>query len=249
MQFHKTLKPLLDSISKLQFSTKHDIKPSPKHNDGCTMNVVTRSCCNNMYTEDFSSHLEEISNTIIKENKVLLQKLGTYHQKEIVLHTDRLQNYYFDNKQYKGIKESVEGFDLQNNKAYQLGAIDYDKVETRLEPKEEFYIIIINQIERLKTELSELLFDEKQEVKPIEKMKWNVKPSLLAAILEELEFKGWVNPPRTNSDTSLPKYAKLAFDIFEFDGTERSLYNALKDSTLSDAKRVKIDLPQAEDLS
>ena len=37
--------------------------------------------------------------------------------------------------------------------------------------------------------------------------------------------------------------------IFDFDGTERSLYNALKENTLSDIKRVKIDVPHAKDLS
>lgn len=252
MQFHKTLQPLVNSISKLQFSTKHKMTPSPSVNDGSTLDVVTRTSCNDKYTEDFNSNLENIVNSILSDTTELLQKLGTYYQKEvleIVLHADRIQYHYFDGQQYKGSIETVEGFDLSNNEAYQLGALDYGKVEKRLEPKAEFYTIIVNQIERLKIGLSELLFDEKQEVQPVEKMKWNVKPSLLAAILEELEIKGWVNPPRTNSDTSLPKYAKLACGIFEFDGTERSLYNALKDSTLSDTKRVKIDLPQAEDLS
>lgn len=250
MQFHKSLKPLIDSISKLQFSTRHQMKPSV--DDELALDVVTRTSCNGMYTEEFKQQLEDSSTRIVGEVKELLSKLGTHYQREIldiVINVDRIQYHYFDNRQYKGIEETILGLDLFKNEMYELGAIDYGTIETRTEPKEEFYLIVQNELERLKSELSELLFDTKQEVKPVQKLKWNVKPSLLAAILEELELKGWVNPPRTNSETSPRKYASLAYQIFEYDGTERSLYNALNDSALSELKRAKIDLPPATDLS
>jgi hypothetical protein len=245
MQFHKSLKPLIDAISKLQFSTRHQMKPSV--DDEMALDVVTRTSCNGMYSEEFKQHFEDVSTGIVREVKELLSKLGTHYQREIleiVINVDRIQCHYFDNHQYKGIEETILGLDLFKSEMYELGAIDYGTIETRTEPKEEFYLIVQNELERLKTELTELLFENRH----ANKLKWNVKPSLLAAILEELDWKGWVSPPRTGSEISLPKYAKLASQIFEFNGTERSLYNALNDATITPARRNKIDLPPATDL-
>ncbi len=251
MEFHKALKPFVDSISKLQFSTIHDIKPSPKYNDGSTMDVVTRASCNKMRTEEFQEQLNQVVDGIFKESKLFLSKLGTHFQKElldIVIHVDRLRHHYFDGQQFKGIEETVQGLDLKNNEAYQHGAMDYSKVETRIEPKEEFYAIILNQIEHLKTDLSELLFDEKQEVLPVEKLQWNVKPAILAALLEELDTMGWISPQLYHGDTSFSKLADICDGIFEFKGTKSSLRSALSNNTMVRDKRELITLPPLKDI-
>ncbi|WP_300667135.1 hypothetical protein [Fluviicola sp.] len=137
--------------------------------DKLALDVVTRTSCNGMYTEEFKQHLEDESTSIIGEVKELLSKLGTHYQREIldiVINVDRIQHYYFDNNKYKGIEETILGLDLFKNELYELGVIDYGIIENRTEPKEEFYLIVQDKLERLKTELSQLLFDTKQEVKP-----------------------------------------------------------------------------------
>lgn len=253
MEFHKTLKPFIDKISKLQFSTGHDMKVSPNFDDESTLDVVTRTTCNGDFVEEFKHRIETTVNDIVKESKELLSTLGTYYQREIleiVIHVDRIKYHYFNQQHYNGIEETVLGFDLFNNEVYQIGIVDYGVIETRIEPKEEFYQIVLNQLERLKTELSELLFDEKQEVKPITKLQWNVKPAVLAGLVQELDKKGWITPPLKASDVNNNALANILDSIFEYEGERVSLYNSLKDEKiLSEAKRKEIVLPRADSLN
>lgn len=259
MQFHKALKPLIDSIAKLQFSTQHEMKPSPSIDDSSTFDVVTRVSCNKMFTEEFEQHISSVINTIINESKELLSKLGTHYQREIldiIIHTDRLQYHYFINDEYKGIEEIIKGLDLFNNEMYQLGMMDYDKIETRTEPKEEFYRILITQIERLKSELSELLFNEKEEVKPITKLEWNTSADNLGLLLIELCKKGWIEIPRSKGEPSMRKLSFVCSDIFDFNGskgpktgTQRSLENVVTGQTLqSEIKTKLLDIPSPDQL-
>lgn len=259
MQFHKALITLNDNISKLQFSTQHDMKRSPTTDDESTFDVITRTSCNKMFTEEFEQHISSVVDDILYESKELLSKLGTHYQREIldiVVHTDRILNYYFTNNQYKGIEETVQGFDLFNNEMYQLGMMDYDKIETRTEPKEEFYLILITQIERLKSELSELLFNEKEEVKPITKLEWNTSADNLGLLLIELCKKGWIEIPRSKGEPSMRKLSFVCSDIFDFNGskgpktgTQRSLENVVTGQTLqSEIKTKLLDIPSPDQL-
>ena len=232
MQFHKSLKPLIDTITKLQFSTRHQMKPSV--DDELALDVVTRTSCNGMYTEEFKQHLEGASTRIVGEVKEFFTKLGTHYQREIleiVINVDRIQYHYFDNRQYKGIEETVLGLDLFKNEMYELGAIDYGTIETRIEPKEEFYQIVQNELEQLKSELSELLFDTKQEVKPVQKLKWHVKPAVLGSLLCELEKRRWIELPKSKGNVSYSAFAKQCDSIFEFEGAVTSLEKVLNRST------------------
>lgn len=234
MQFHKSLRPLVDSISKLQFSVKHKTTRSKKFEEDNTVDVLSRTSCNGMVTEEFNDALNNAVKSIITESKELLEKLGTHYQKEllpIIIHTDRVMIHFFDGSTYRGIQESISGVDITDNEAYQLGAYEYGVVEKRNESKEEFYSIILKQLELLKSELAQLIFDEKQEVKPITKLEWNVKPAVLGSLLCELEKKRWINLPTTKGNVSYSKFAKQCAELFEFQGETSSLEKVLNRST------------------
>ncbi len=257
MQFHKSLKPLIDTIPKFQFSTRHQMKPSV--DDELALDVVTRTSCNGMYKEEFKQHLEDVSTRIVREVNELLSKLGTHYQREIleiVINVDRIQHHYFDNRQYKGIEETILGKDLLKNEMYELGAIDYGTIEIRTEPKEEFYMIVQSELERLKAKLSELLFDEKQSIKPITKLEWNTTADNLGLLLIELCKKGWIEIPRTKGEPSMRKLSFVCADIFEFygssgakSGTQRSLENVVTSQNLQSEIKVKLlDIPSPDQL-
>ena len=104
MQFHKSLNTLEANISKLQFSTQHDMKPSPSIDDESTFDVVTRTSCNDLFTEEFEKNLVSTIDQIITSSKQTMTSIGTFYQREIldiIIHADRMQNFYFQDNQYK----------------------------------------------------------------------------------------------------------------------------------------------------
>lgn len=248
MEFHKTLKPIVAFISKLQFSIQHQMKQSNVQE--LEIDVLTRNTCNGMYTEEFQKHLEKIKDGIISDAKEKLLALGTYYQKEIleiIIHVDRVNRSYFDKNNYTGIEETVSGMDLRNNEMYNLGAIEYGTIDSRNEPKEEFYLFIQNILDQLKVELSDLLFDVKQEVKPIEKLEWNVKPAVLAGLIQELMAKKWIYPTTNPNKVNWSQIAHDLDQIFKYNGKPTSFYNALKNEyCLSQENRREIELPPSK---
>jgi hypothetical protein len=198
------------------------------------LDVLTRTTCNGKYTEEFKLHLEKINSDILLETNELLIKLGTYYQKEIleiIIHVDRIGYFYFNDNKYTGIEEIVSGMDLFENEMFNEGMIEYGTIKTRNEPKEEFYQIIKNELDLLKSNLSELLFDSKLEVKPIRKLKWNVKPAVLGSLLCELEKKRWIELPKEKGNVSYKAFANQCDSIFEFQGVVSSLERVLNRNT------------------
>jgi hypothetical protein len=97
------------------------------------------------------------------------------------------------------------------------------------------------------------LEDKANKEPSIQKLKWKGKAEQFGFIFSELAKKGFIEIPGTHGDASYSKYAKVCFDLFEFEKetTLENLKRAMNPNKnmLSESNRAKIIIPGKEDIS
>jgi hypothetical protein len=86
------------------------------------------------------------------------------------------------------------------------------------------------------------------------KLKWNCKPAVAGYIISELIRAGYIDPPTKDGDLNYKKMAVICNQIFEFKDytpSPDSWRNVIDSerNTLPDIKRVKLKLPDLENLA
>lgn len=93
-----------------------------------------------------------------------------------------------------------------------------------------------------------------QIIEPGLKLRWNCKPAVAGYIISELIRAGYLEPPTTNGELSLKKLAGICNQLFEVKGHTPSIdsWRNVVDperNTLPDMKRVKLNLPDLDQLT
>ena len=242
------IKHLYDHIYFLKFSTYHKKTFTAPNVDPFGLDVLKRTKCNDLFVDEFNSLLQEKSKEIIKTASDNDKQRGYEYKNDLlnlIVNIELIKNNLFDGSRYIGKYEEVKESDLFEAEEYTLGVIEYRSI-TSENSKDEFYKMIFDTLYSLRNDLTRILFPPVDSTEIIsDKLEWNATPAIFAALLLELETQGWINPPLTDGDISYLKLSKLCDKIFKFNGTQNSLYQALKNkNSLSQIKKDKISLPK-----
>ena len=250
MQYHKALKELALFTSRLVFKTTYDMSRASENN-GFEVDVKIYKYCNGMSLDSFKLSLENIVEEIFKVQSTEINRKGIEMCEDVlsvIVSLSTLKGNLFKDGKYIGVEVEEPAKKLEEMEAYDIGAMDYNNITDMKETKEDFFRIVADSINELIARLSTALNDLSKD-NSIQKLEWNAKPAQLALMLKELESKGWINTPLTNGEVSNPKLAKQCADIFKFNGTERSLRNALdNDFSISDERAAKFTLVDLKDI-
>lgn len=242
MQYHKSLKEIVSATSKLTFETIH-IMSKAFENNPCAVDVKIHKYCNRMGLEVFKTTFQKLTIGVYDK---LSKKNDVDETLAVIISLSTLKGSLFNGNKYIGVEVEEPAKSLEENEAFENGALDYNSVIDMKDSKEDFYKIIYDEIENLVNLLSVLLLPCSDDIR---KLEWNAKPAQLAYLLNELNNKGWLRAPLTNGEVSSQKMANLCDKIFSFNGTKRSLSNSLnKEYSLSDTKQAKFAIPDLKDI-
>jgi hypothetical protein len=86
-----------------------------------------------------------------------------------------------------------------------------------------------------------------------EKLIWKGTPSQFGFIFSELAKQGYIDHPKTFSEWSYAKYARICLQVFDINTTqgnlEKELNRAIGKNTLSDTKQLKFNIPNIQEIS
>ena len=234
------LKPLFEFIEILNFQDIDTCiyNTDPRDEEG--FHIIKKTKCNNLLILDFQNYLKEISDNILFEaNENLKENPKEYIKKINQAISDLNVAIPFLSSSYNN-EINIRKLESISFSINEYG--DCLSSNELLTDKNEFILFVIKTGNQLIESLNMLLPNQKQS-EIIEKMKWNVKPSVLAALLNELINKGWIDCPLFNTDNSPKRLAELCEKIFEFEGTTSSLKRSIQENNLAESKKLQIVLP------
>jgi hypothetical protein len=111
-----------------------------------------------------------------------------------------------------------------------------------------YRLLLRKKIKELK-EIWKDITDSIMDIEIAEKIKWNCSPAILGYLFNELVKQNFISPPLYNGETNLTGLAKLCWKYFETNTDSKEYFEKqFRDSSLSETKRNKFNIPSLKDL-
>ncbi|NOQ72017.1 MAG: hypothetical protein GQ574_08450 [Crocinitomix sp.] len=241
MSYHSITRQLQEFVYNLTFS--EDFCRS-RTDDPLVIDYTIKSTCNGLRLDKFEMKL----NSLLKGVSQSAKQIPKNEIIDVLISLEILKNEIFDGVKYIRPENNTKPKRPEEEEIIKSEMLSIGNVYHDLNPTAEFHLKITQCFGTLKEQLKSLIIGQENEMPS--KLEWNVGPSLLGALMEELEIKQWVSPPLYNGSTSSEAYGKLAASLFSYHGdSERSLINAIRESKLDEFKRHKISLPFTKELN
>ena len=236
LKVHKIIEEYCSFVSVLNIVEEIDIYVEHSIEVHDTNYFRTVTACNNFKLIDFQSKIDVLVSDIFKKIKDL--EIDSEDFNEIQNDLIQLEEYLNFRKKDKTL------FRYSPTPSMNIEFYSEFFESKKIVVKPNVFFRYVSQSIKL---LINYLFNLKQSNSP--KLKWNVDPALLGYLILELQNKGWIEPLKFQTENSPTKMARLCTQIFEYNGTEISLRNAIQNPSLSKGKQDLIQIPDINTIS